>query len=275
MNHDGYGPDLLRLHAGRLKTKVGACYPGSHAVFRGHDLHRELRDLDWVDLYVFGITGRRLSAAQIELLHAIWVNTSYPDARIWNNRVAALAGSTRSTANLGIVAGLALSEAQVYGGGAGLRAIEFLQRAARVLDDGGDLDALVLAEARTHRIYGYGRPINSTDERNPVVLAIAGRLGLDQGPHLRAAYATERILLPHWPQLRMNYAALHAALIADMGLSPRDYQLLRVPTFLAGMPPCQAEAAQRPAGTTFPTACEGVAYSGVANRTWPRCRIAA
>lgn len=265
------GPDILRRYAGRLKTRVGACYPGSHAMFRGHDLHRDLRNLDWVDLYVFGITGRRLTSGQIELLHAIWVNTSYPDARLWNNRVAALAGSTRSSANLGIVAGLALSEAQVYGGGAGLRAIDLLQRAVIEHERGGDLETLVLAEARQRHIYGYGRPINSTDERNPVVLAIAARLGLDHGPHLRAAYAIERILLPHWPQLRMNYAALHAALIADMGLTAREYQLLRIPTFLAGMPPCQVDAAERPAGTTLPTPCEGVAYAGVPDRTWPLC----
>ncbi|QGZ37918.1 hypothetical protein IP92_03118 [Pseudoduganella flava] len=266
------GPELLQRHAGKLTTRVGACWPGSHAIFRGRDLHRELSDADWVDLYVLGIVGRRLDPAEVRLLHAIWVNTSYPDGRLWNNRVAALAGSTRSSANLGIVAGLALSEAQVYGGGAGIRAFAFLQQAAAAMEAGDDLEALVLAEARARRIYGYGRPINSTDERIPVVRAIAGRLGLDQGPHLRAAYAIERILLPHWPQLRMNYAALHAALIADMGLTVRDYQLLRVPTFLAGMAPCQAEAAARPAGTTFPTPCSGVAYHGVAERTWQRRR---
>jgi hypothetical protein len=263
------GPQLLQQHAGKLATTVGACYPGSHAIFRGQDLHRDLQSLDWVDLYVYGITGRRLSAAQVELLHAIWVNTSYPDARLWNNRVAALAGTTRSSANLGVVAGLALSEAQVYGGLAGMRAISFLQMAVRRVAAGEDFGQLVLAEARARRIYGYGRPINSTDERIPVVLAIAQRLGLDGGEHLRIAFETEKVLLPHYSQLRMNYAALHAALIADMGLSAREYQLLRIPTFMAGMPPCQVEAAGKPPGAIFPTPVSGVAYAGVAPRPWP------
>ncbi|WP_256080463.1 citrate/2-methylcitrate synthase [Massilia sp. YIM B04103] len=262
------GPDLLKKHAGRLKTRVGAAYPGSHAVFRGHDLHRDLKDLDWVELYVFGITGRRLTQAQIEMLHAIWVNTSYPDARLWNNRVAGLAGSARSSANLGIVAALALSEATVYGGLAGLRAISFLQTALQRVADGEELEALVLAEARAHRIYGYGRPINSCDERLPWIMELARKLDLDQGPHLQLAFAVERVLLPHYPQLRMNYAALHAALIADMGLSAREYQLLRIPTFLAGMPPCVVEAAEKPPGALFPTPCTGVAYEGLAQRSW-------
>lgn len=263
------GPDLLRRRAGRLQTAVGACYPGSHAIFRGHDLHRELMDLDWVALYVFGITGQRLSPDQVELLHGIWVCTSYPDARLWNNRVAALAASSRSSANLGVAAALAVSEATVYGGLAGLRAITFLQTAQRQVAAGAELAPLVLAEARAHRIYGYGRPINSHDERLPWIMALARRLGLDAGPHVRLAYQVEQVLLAYYPQLRMNYACLHAALVADMGLSARQYQLLRIPTFLAGMPPCVAEAAEQPEGTLFPTPCAGVAYEGVARRPWP------
>lgn len=263
------GPELLQRHAGRLDTAVGAAYPGSHAVFRGHDLHQDLRDLDWVDLYVFGITGKRLTREQVTLLHAIWVCTSYPDARLWNNRVAALAGNARSSANLGIVAGLALSEAQVYGGMAGLRAISFLQETQRRVEQGEQLAPLVLAEALSNRVYGYGRPINSTDERLPWILARAAQLGLEDGKHVVLAHAVEKVLLPHYPQLRMNYASLHAALIADMGLTPREYQLLRVPTFLAGMPPCVVEAAEKPEGALFATPVSGVAYAGLAPRAWP------
>ncbi len=66
----------------------------------------------------------------------------------------------------------------------------------------------------------------------------------------------------------MNYAAVHAALIADMGLTARQYQLLRVPTFLAGMPPCLVEAAEKPEGALFPTPCVDVVYEGVPRREW-------
>ncbi|MFD2272097.1 hypothetical protein ACFS07_15430 [Undibacterium arcticum] len=108
-----------------MKSRMGAFFPGSHVIFRGHDLHAELKDMDWVELYVFGITGRRFSAEQLRLMHAIWTYTSYPDVRLWNNRVAALAGSARSTGALGVAAALAVSEASIYGGGISLRAIDF------------------------------------------------------------------------------------------------------------------------------------------------------
>jgi len=130
------GPDLLQENTDRLKSSMGACFPGQRTIFRGHDLHAELKDMDWIELYVFGITGRRFTPLQLRLLHAIWVVTSYPDARIWNNRVAALAGSARSTGNLGIAAALAVSEASIYGRGIDIRAIEFLTCARKALDNG-------------------------------------------------------------------------------------------------------------------------------------------
>ena len=101
------------------------------------------------------------------------------------------------------------------------------------------------------------------------MMALVQELGFDQGAHLQLAFAVEKILRPQHPQLRMNYAALHAALVADLGLSLREYQLLRVPTFMAGMVPCAVEAAEKPQGAIFPIPCADVTYQGAATRGWP------
>jgi hypothetical protein len=263
------GPDLLRQNARRLRTSVGACFPGSRAVFRGHDLHSDLKDVDWVELYVFGITGRRFSKEAVRLLHAIWTYTSYPDARLWNNRIAGLAGSARSTGNLGIAAALAVSEASIYGRGIDVRVCDFLQRTRRKLDEGVELADCVRREIERYRgIPGYGRPMAAGDERIAPTMALAQKLGLHDGPHVRIAYAVEQSLLAGRWRWRMNYAALAAALAADLGLSPREYYLYMFPAFLAGMQPCFVEAANRPEGTLFPVACTDVRYGGVPKRPW-------
>lgn len=261
---------LQEQNARVFTTHVGACYPGSHAIFRGHDLHQALRAEDWVSLYVLGITGRKLSPEQVRMIHAIWVCTSYPDARLWNNRVGSMAATARSTPSLGISAALAVSEATVYGGKAGIRSIDFLQRCLAACGNDADaVAAFVTQELETHkRIYGYGRPINSTDERIPFVMDLARQYGLANGKHVQLAFEVERILVARRAQLKMNFAACHAALIADMGLSAREYQILRIPTFLAGMPPCFVEAQQQQAGLSFPTRCDAVAYHGVPARSW-------
>lgn len=262
------GPDLLRLHSGKLPTKVGAVFPGSHVIFQGLDLHRDLGSLEWVDLYTFGVLGRRLAPACIEMIQALWVCTSYPDARLWNNRIAALAANSRSSVNLGMVAGVAASEAMVYGGNAGLRAMQFLKDALLRQQQGEAIDQIVWNETKRSHIYGYGRPISSVDERIPGIMLLAEKLGMDRGSHVTLAFDVEKVLLQRYAQLRMNFSALHAALIADMGLNVREYQLLRVPVFLGGMAPCAAEAAQKPEGVLFATPCDGVVYHGPPPRPW-------
>lgn len=270
MNETDKGPGLLQQNVGRLRSRMGAAYPGSHAIFRGHDLHTGLKDMDWVELYVFGITGRRFSKEQLRLLHAIWTYTSYPDVRIWNNRVAGLAGSSRSTGTLGIAAALAVSEASIYGGGCYARSISFLIRTQQHLKSGGSLSDCIREELDTYRIIkGYGRPLVSGDERNPHILTLARSLGLDQGPHLQLSFAIEKALPAFQLNLKMNYAGLVAGLIADIGFSPQEFYLFMFPAFLAGMPPVYIEAAERPEGTLYPVPCGKIRYEGQSSRPWP------
>lgn len=266
------GPELLAAHAGILRTEVGACWPGTRAVFRGHDLHQDLRDSDWLELYLFGITGRRFTDRETKLLHGIWVMTSYPDARLWNNRVAGLAGSARSTPILGLAGAQAVTEAKVYAGRPGLRAIDFYIRAGKAVDAGEDLREVVLRELESGYIYGFGRPINSHDERLPWLLELARSQGFGDGRHLKLAFEIQRILVEDLkkPALLMNYAGLTSALGADLGLTPRQWHLFRFPIVLAGMPPCWVEAAEKPEGALFPTPCAGIAYEGLPKRPWIR-----
>lgn len=263
------GPKLLEENAGRLRTRVGACYPGTRAVYRGHDLHADLKDMQWMELYLFGITGRRFSENQVRLLQAIWSYTSYPDARLWNNRVAGLAGTSRSTGNLGIAAALAVSEASVYGRGIDIRISDFLHRTHDAVEGGGQLADCIRGEIERYRgIAGYGRPMSSADERIGPIMTLARELGLDGGAYLRLAHDVERHLLAGRWRWKMNYAAVAAALAADMGLSSREYYLYLFPAFLAGMHPCYIEASERAEGTLFPIPCTDILYDGPPARSW-------
>ena len=125
-------------------------------------------------------------------------------------------------------------------------------------------------ELASRRIYGYGRPINSKDERLPSLIALVHAPGMGHGQHYQLAFLVEQILTTEKNSvLRMNYAALTAALAVDMGFTPRQYQLFNILKTLGGMPPCIVEAAEKPEGTVFPTPCTAVSYEGVGIRHWP------
>lgn len=111
----------------RWISRMGAWFPEEgRVVFRGKDLFHELKDLSWMALLFYGMTGRIFNEKQMRLFEGIWtLCTSYPEPRIWNNRIAALAGTTRSTATLAISAATAVSEATIYGHRPIVQAIDF------------------------------------------------------------------------------------------------------------------------------------------------------
>lgn len=264
------GPDILAEHEDCWKTTMGLVFPAERVVYRGRDLFHELKDMRWMELLLYGITGRRFSEEQIRLFEGIWVLcTSYPDPKIWNNRVAALAGTARSTATLGISAAISLSEATLYGRRPDIRSIDFLLRARRELDDGKELHQIIRTELGRYRsIMGYARPLVRSDERISPLMKLASELGFDQGKHVQLAFDVEEFLVKNRYRMKMNVAALIAALAADQGFTPREYYLYMVLSFTAGMFPCFIDTADRPEGAFLPLSCERISYDGPDQRRW-------
>src|SRR3569833_2087387 len=187
------GPVDLLENACRCRNKMGAFFQGKRVVFRGKDLFTELRHLSWMQLYLYGITGRIFTESQGKLFEGMWVLfTSYPDPRVWNNRIGSLAGTSRTTGNLGISAAIAVSEASIYGRRPDIRAINFLLRARRLLNDCKPLNEIVDSELAQYKtIYGYGRPNDKTDERIRPMQELAQRLHLSNGPYVKLAFDIE------------------------------------------------------------------------------------
>ncbi len=263
------GPEKLLECEDRWVTRMGKWFPGERVVYRGQDLHVDLADMDWMALYLYGITGRRFDEKQLKMLNAIWTNTSFPEPRLWNNRVAALAGTARSTATLALGAAVAVSEASIYGHRPNTRAVDFFWRAKKMLDEGQTLSGIVAREMELFRgIYGYGRPIAREDERIPHMMRLARELGFDQGRCARLAFEVEALLLAGRWRLHMNITGLDAALAADMGLTPGEYHLFVTPGFSAGMAPCFRDANEQAEGAFFPLSCGRIAYEGAARRAW-------
>lgn len=262
----------LEQFEGAMPTSMGQCFPGERTVFRGVDLHDTFKHADWIDLYIFSITGRRLAPNALKVLQSVWVYTSYPDPRLWNNRVVALSASSRGTGAQALGAGLAASEAAIFGRQPEMGAADFLVRALARTRAGEDLEQVVREELKRHpRLMGYGRPVAAAfvDERIPVTLAMMEREGMPVGPHLQLAFdieaALERILGRRLP---MTYSSVVVAIPLDLGFSPLECYLYMQPSFVAGMIPCYLEALERPAHATFALRCDRIEYDGPPYRAW-------
>jgi citrate synthase len=264
------GPKDLLAHEDHWSTRMGLVFPGERVVFRGKDLFHELKDMRWMELLLFGITGRRFSAQQIRLFEGVWTTcTSYPDPRIWNNRVASHAGSARSTATLAISASIAVSEAKIYGGQPVIKSIDFLLKTKVKIDSGMALSKIVSDELAQQRgIPGYARPIIQVDERINPLLQLAKDLGYANSPFIKLAFDVENFLIEGRWRMRMNIAALIAALAADQGLSSEEYYQYMLLCFTGGMFPCFIDAKNKSEGVFLPLPCNRVSYIGKNVRCW-------
>lgn len=263
-------PDTLLAAEGRWVTQLGKWFPGVRVDFRGKNLLDDCRDWRWMKLLMWGITGREFNDTQVKLFESLWVLAiSFPDPRLWNNRVAALGGTSRSTATLSAAAGVAVSEATIYGHRANIHAIDFLYRAKTETDHGADLEQVIRNElASRRRIPGYGRPIVDRDERIKPVVAMARTLELNEGPFEQLAFEIERILMTGRWRMQMNVTGLAAAMCADQGLSVREFYHYASLGFSAGILPCYIDATTKPEGAFFPLRCDSLIYNGPAPRIW-------
>lgn len=264
------GPTKLLESEDHWVTDMGAWFPSDRAVLRGKNLFCDFPDLPWMGLMLYGITGRIFDANQIRLFEGVWkLCCNYPEPRLWNNRVAALAGTARSTGALGVAAATAISEATIYGRRPDIRTIDLLYRTQRQLDQGADLTSLIRTELEKYgEIFGYGRPITQKDERIAPMLTLAKEVGYADGPYLRLAFAIEDVLLSQrwrW-RLHINIAAVVASLAADQGLSCLEYYRFLILSFSSAMIPCHIDTASKAEGSFFPLRCERVLYQGNARR---------
>ncbi len=264
------GPEKLFENENHLETRMGGLFAGERVVYRGQDLHFDLDDMSWIELHLYGITGRRFTEEQLKVLNAILTYSSFPDPRIWPNRVSALAGTARSTGNLGVSSATAVSEATIYGGKAIVMATDFILKAMKWVDEGGDLLILITQTLNEHRyVYSYGRPIVQTDERIPHLLKKLKSVDMDHGKHVLLAFEIEKILLKIKIELHINYSGFITAIAADIGFTPRQFYLFCIPMFIAGMIPCSIDSEEKCEGTFFPIRCRSIAYEGdISHRLW-------
>lgn len=249
-------------------TTKGKVTVGERAVLHGRDILYDLRKMDWLSLHFFSITSFEPDPKKLEAMMHIWAGCSYPDPRIWNNRIAALAGSARSTAGLAFGAASAVSEATIYGNRANIKCLDTLLRAHDAVNNGTDLKDFILSEIKIGRkIFGYGRPVRNKDERIPAMMEHLKELELLDDPYIQIALQMEQIL-GDLKGLCMNSSGISAGIAASLGLTPRQYHVFLSPVFGIGFSPCYMEATEKPETCLFPVKCTEVKYTGPQCSDW-------
>ena len=267
------GPEFLKQFEDNWRTEMGAAIVGKErVVLRGIDFLSTCNTRTWAEHLVFAITGKNLQQFS-RLIEAMWITaTSFPDPRLWVNRIAALGGTARTTCSLASNAASAVGEANAYGVRVGRRAVDVLYRFKEKLDAGSKLEDLIQHDLKIYKVVsGFGRPLTSKDERIEPLLTFAKSLGYGNGPYVKLAFDIDEYFKNSRYPFQMNVSALMSALFADEGISPEDAYYLVIHCFFGGIYPCYIDAKNHPEGCFFPLSSPRIKYSGeYLNRIWQK-----
>ena len=267
------------------QTRAGAWFPGERIILHGEDVMDAMQGKTWMEMILLASTGKIPNQKQAKLLDEVLAFIGcYPDPRLWNNRIAALAGTARSTSSLATSAGTVASEAIIYGFQPALGALRMYRDIVRRLNQNEDLREILasLLEQRTGRegrpdkgkkrdiscIPGFGRPTNKKDERIAPIMATLKKYDASNGDVVQLAFNIEATLSNMGYKLVLNAAGLIAAICLDQKIGDQEFLHYGTCGFYPGLMACFDDAVKHPEGSFFPIRCEQIEYTGAAKRQW-------
>jgi len=254
----------------RITSTKGGWRIGEAVYNQGYS---QLEDLvghvSYFQVMLLNVTGRLPDIRLAQWLENTFSCASWPDSRIWCNQMGALAGSSRSTAVAGTVAGVLASDSVIYGPGVMDHCMEFIGNALTDYKNGKTIQQIVDEQfSRKNSVPGYARPIAKGDERVVAMRRVSCDLEFEVGEHEALAIKINEYLSEHHDEC-INVGGYMVAFLSDQGFSATEVKRMTTLIVVAGVQACHAETYDKPAGTYLPMQCNDIDYIGVEDRELP------
>jgi citrate synthase len=260
-------------HRHVLIGRKGGWVIGEGVRCHGYDLLNDLvGELSYFQLIVLNALGYIPERRFADWLESAYMCLSWPDPRIWCNRVGALAGSVGGTVAGGTAAGILAGDSEMYGAYSMIKGAKFIQHARQSVQNGVSIADFVEQEiAKTNgkvKLMGFARPIAKGDERIPVMEKVTLKLGYKTGGHLETAYRIQSYLSEKYGE-SMNVGGYFCAFFADQGLSGEDVYKISSCMVASGVTSSVIEEYSKKPESFLPLMCDDLLYNGPARRAFP------
>lgn len=264
-------------------TETGGWFAGERVVMHGKNILSHMSGCTWMEMILFAVTKRVPDKKQAQFLDAVLAMSGcIPDPRLWNNRVSALAGTSRSTSALGASAGMAMSDAIIFGFQPMVAAFTMLESLSHLDEADRHIQIEERLKVRNNvigkpgqgkgravaRVAGYGRPVASGDERIPPLMEIAEKYDCHDKAAVSLAFEIEQYLQENGHGLRLNTGGLIAAFCLDQKLTQQQFYYYISHCFCVSLLACHADASEHAEGAFFPLRCDQINYIGPPERQW-------
>jgi len=268
MNHQ-----LWDSYRGKIKTKKGGWRIGKGVSSHGYDLLNDVvGHYSYMQVVILNATGRMPSRELADWVEAVYICLSWPDPRIWCNRIGALGGTVNASAISATCAGIMANDSRSYGARPMLEGVKLIQEAKKRITLGERLEDFVMSKIKESGglpfLMGYARPVAKGDERVATVERVTKSLGFVEGGHLALAYKIEKFLHDSYGE-SMNINGYASGFLADQGFSPDEVYRMCTIVVSSGITACYADSADRKQGMFSPLKVRDVLYIGIRDRKLP------
>ena len=271
-------PDMPALlpwdrRRGTITSRAGGWRMDEDVIVRGYSFFDDLFDkISRTQLMILNATGRLVEPNLAAYFEALDMCMSWPDPRVWCNQIGAFAGTVRTTAGAGTMAGLLAADSRLYGGGmSSLKGMAFIGEALEAHQRGDSIER-ILSRCRFVQgrpiAPGFARPAGGDDERVSPMVTLVKSLGFPIGPHRALAVEISDYLDIHHGE-GMNIGGFDCAFLCDQGFSAKEIYRTRSTMTASGITACWTDTRDRPGQAFLPLQCKDIAYLGASPRPLP------
>ena len=265
--------DFDKLRGSIYSTKGGWTVGGGIAT-HGHSLLDDIfAKCSVFQVMIMNVTGKLPERRLADLVEGVFICMSWPDSRIWCNKIGTFTAMTRASATTAIAAGGLGGDSTMYGAGTGYAINSFIESAYQkcVSPNNDSVETFVKENAyRGGRLYapGFARPFVKGDERIPAMRRYAKKLGFEVGPYETLANEIESILSKRDGE-GLNLAGYIMLFLKDQGYSIEEVMGIGAMSVTTGIYASYFEYINRPPEAFLSLKVEDIDYVGETMREVP------
>lgn len=221
---------------------------------------------------IMNVTGKLPERRLADMVEGLFICSSWPDARIWCNKLGAFSAATRTSATAAIAAGGLAGDSKLYGAGAGRAIDAFINSAYQHINvekwSVGDFIETYAYKYGKLQAPGFARPLAKGDERVVAMRHHANELGYSTGPFESLANLVEDYLSAKEGE-GLNSAGYFVVFMKDQGFTIEQIMGIGAWAISTGVYASYFEYIDQAPEVFLPLKVDDIDYAGPAIRDVP------
>lgn len=208
-------------YRGEIYSSRGGWTVGQGIMTHGYSLLDDIHGkCSMFQVMIMNVTGELPDKRIADLVEGLFITSSWPDSRIWCNKIGTFSAQTRTSITNAIAAGGLAGDGKIYGPGTGHSIGPFLDKAYQhiIINNQPVRDFIENHAYKNGKLHapGFARPLAKGDERIPAMRKLANKLEFQVGPYQKMVNEMEKYLSEKEGE-GLNLSGFFTAFMLDQG----------------------------------------------------------